>query len=115
MSNDYRCGWLEKDTRHSINRAKERAGLNEKRAIKMMSLARKRGITSENCTWSIDRKFLESRSNQDQVAVAYNGYCYILDRLTMNCLTLYRLPKHFGKKKKVMYQNRYDLYEEMYA
>lgn len=41
------CGWLEDDSQHSIVRAKERAGLNEKRARKMMELARQRGLRSD--------------------------------------------------------------------
>ncbi len=92
-------GWLEEDSKHSVRRAKERAGLNKKRAIKMMNLARTRGITSEECRWSSDRAFLESKSSDEVVAVAFNGFCYVLDRATMNCITMFGLPKCFGKKK----------------
>ena len=92
-------GWLEEDSKHSINRAKERAGLNKKKALKMMDLARTRGITSEDCTWSLDRTFLESRTSDEALAVAFNGYCFILDRTTMNCITMFKLPKRFGQKK----------------
>ncbi|MDD3139928.1 MAG: hypothetical protein PHX08_13265 [Lachnospiraceae bacterium] len=67
-------GWLMEDSRHSMMRAKERAGLNRKRAIKMMELARHRGITSGNCKWSCDRRFLESKSSDTTIAVAFNGY-----------------------------------------
>lgn len=92
-------GWLREDSVHSINRAKERTRMNRKKALKMMEMAKKRGITSEECTWSLDKKFLECRSDADTVAVAYNGYCFIMERGTMNCITMYKLPKHFGKKK----------------
>ena len=92
-------GWLEEDSQHSIERAKERAGFNEKRARKMMSLARNRGIRSQDCRWSVDRKFLESKCNEEVEAVAFNGYCYILERQTMHCITVFALPKDFGKKK----------------
>lgn len=93
------CGWLEEDTQHSLVRAKERAGLNEKRARKMMDLARQRGIRSEECRWNVDKEFLESRSNDEVEAVAYNGYCFILERMTKHCITVFVLPKDFGKKK----------------
>ena len=73
--------------------------MSRKKALKMMELARKRGITSEECRWSLDKKYLESRSDADVIAVAFNGYCFIMERSTMNCITMYRLPKRFGKKK----------------
>lgn len=92
-------GWLENDSQHSLDRAKERAGLNEKRARKMMERARKRGIRSEQCRWTVDRTFLESKCNEKAEAVAYNGYCFILQRQTLHCITVFALPKNFGKKK----------------
>lgn len=67
-------GWLEEDSKHSLDRAKERAGLNEKRARKMMDLARQRGIRSEDCHWAVDKIYLQSRSDQDVEAIAYNGF-----------------------------------------
>ena len=95
----------EDNSYHSVNRAKERAGLNHRKAQKMMDLARERGIGSEDCRWSVDRRFLESRTNDVARAIAYNGYCFIFDRTTMNCITMYLLPKSFGKKK-TYYSNR---------
>ena len=86
-------------TTHSIVRAKERAGLNRKKATKMIEVAKIRGIHSEECTWSVDRRFLESRTNDVTFAVAYNGYCFIYLRENQKCLTMYRLPKNFGQKK----------------
>lgn len=107
-------GWLTEDSVHSYNRAKERGGMSRKKAFKMMSLARERGITSESCRWSLDRNFLARRTNEVSLAIAYNGYCFIMDRMTMNCITIYPLPKHFGKKK-TFYKTAYEgFYEEMY-
>ena len=91
--------WSEENTIHSINRAKERAGLSRKKAEKMMNLARTRGIGYEGCRWSLDRMFLINRSNEVALALAYNGYCFIFNRETAECITMYPLPKHFGKKK----------------
>ena len=84
---------------HSYKRAKERAGLSRKRAERLIELARVRGIECDDCSWSLDRHFLEHKSDEDTKAVAYNGYCFILDRETLSCITMFDLPKHFGKKK----------------
>ena len=92
-------GYDDCNSRHSIERAKERAGLNEKKAVKMIELARKRGIDSTGCKWSLDRNYLEKRSDGSTIALAYNGCCYIFDRTSMKCITMYVLPKWFGKKK----------------
>ena len=32
-------------------------------------------------------------------AIAYNGFCFIFDRETNTCITMYGLPPYFGKKK----------------
>ena len=106
MNENKYYGWLEEDSLHSVRRAKQRAGLNKKKALRMMELAKTRGITSEECSWSKDRKFLENRSNEDSIAVAYNGYCFILDRPTMNCITMFKLPRCFGKKKTYYKENK---------
>ena len=99
-------GWLEEDSKHSIRRAKQRMGLNRKRAQKMMDLARHRSLRGEDCKWSLDRKFLEEKSSEKTEAVAYNGYCFILDRDTMHCITVIPLPKCFGKKKTFYTENQ---------
>ena len=109
--------WTEENSYHSIGRAKERAGLSRKKAEKMMNLARERGIGFEDCRWSLDRTFLLNRTNEVAVALAFNGYCFIFDRETCNCITMYLLPKTFGKKK-TFYQSgkrKTNRYELMYA
>ncbi len=84
---------------HSYNRAKERAGLSRKRAERLMGLARQRGMGYEECKWNIDRKYLRNRYGEGSKAVAYNGFCFIFDTESLECITMYPLPKHFGKKK----------------
>lgn len=118
MSNTIYREWMEENSNHSIGRAKERAGLSRKKAEKMMSLARERGIGFEDCRWSLDRMFLLNRTNDMAVALAYNGYCFIFRRNTADCITMYPLPKHFGKKKTFYGEgknSRYEGYELMYA
>lgn len=95
INNDF----LGYDTYHCFLRAKERAGLSRKRALGQINLARERGIRSDDCRWSQDKKYLISRTNGENEAVAFNGMCFIFDRKTGGCITLYKLPKHFGKKK----------------
>ena len=100
------------NSRHSYKRAKERAGLPKKRADRMIELARERGIESEDCTWSLDKQFLEHKSDEVTKAVAYNGYCFILNRQTLVCITIFELPKHFGKKKTFYSRNNKDYVSE---
>ena len=85
-------------TIHSIERSKERLGLNERRAEKVIELAIKRGKKSVDYTTSRERKYLEKHTGLASYAVAYNGYCYIINNDGF-CVTLYELPAWFGKKK----------------
>lgn len=90
-------------TDHSLKRAKERTGMNRKRAGRQVELAFERGLRSSDCSYSIDRKFLEHKSDRKKgvEAVAFNGVCYILDSINGRCITLFPLPNGFGKKKHV--------------
>lgn len=84
-------------TLHSLERAKERMGMNEKSAIKEIERALERGKTAEEFT-SWERNYLSKEAKGDCRAMAYNGYCYIF-KSDDTCLTMYRLPVWFGKKK----------------
>ena len=84
-------------TFHSLERAKQRAGLNERRACKMIDLALTRGKTAAFFS-SWERDYLENTAAENTTALAYNNYCYIVSD-TGRCLTMYPLPKWFGKKK----------------
>ena len=84
-------------TIHSLDRAKERAGLNEKRAYKMIDQALRRGKSAEDFT-SWEKSYLEGESKSNTTAIAYNNFCYIINENGF-CVTLYPLPAWFGKKK----------------
>ena len=84
-------------TVHSVERMKERAGLNERKAYKMLELAVERGKTADDFT-SWERDFLLSESKNDRTAIAYNNYCYIMGDNGF-CITMFHLPSWFGKKK----------------
>ncbi len=86
-----------KATNHFIDRAKERAGINEKKAERMISLALERGKTSEDFT-SWEREYLKREEHDNCIAIAYAGFCYIFT-YQRDCLTVYQLPTWFGKKK----------------
>ena len=85
-------------TVHSIERSKERLGLNERRAEKTIQLAIERGKDYKEFNSSRERKYLEQHTNSEVYAVAYNGYCYIIGNSGF-CITVYELPVWFGKKK----------------
>ena len=72
---------------------------------------------AEACRWSLDRSYLSKRTDEAVVAIAYNGYCFIFDRKNYACITLYELPKWFGKKKVFYYADKTEkiVFEEDYA
>ena len=85
-------------TTHSVERAKERMGVNEKRAVKDIQRASDRGKRADAFS-SWERDYLDRHSADDSLAIAYNGFCYIFDTNAKICITLFRLPEWFGKKK----------------
>ncbi len=85
-------------TDHCAERAKERIGIKKKKKTeRLVHLALERGVTAETCKRSADRKFLEDRSRNNTQAIAFNGCCYIMDKETLSCVTIYKLPNWFGK------------------
>ncbi len=85
-------------TLHVIDRMKERCNIKSLRsAEKNIALAMKRGKRAEDCT-SWERSYLSHEAYDGCFAVAYNNYCYIISD-TGYCITLYKLPAWFGKKK----------------
>ncbi len=84
-------------TKHSVVRMKDRLGVNERKAKKRISDAIKRGLRAEAFS-SWERSFLTKEAHGDCTALAYNGYCYIVNDDNI-CVTLYPLPAWFGKKK----------------
>ena len=85
-------------TYHSIDRAKERAGLNERKATKMIELALERGKSASDFS-SMEKSYLDSEGYDGCTAIAYNNFCYIVNENGI-CVTLYPLPAWFGKKKR---------------
>lgn len=81
---------------HSIVRAKERLGYNEKSAIKQIGRALERGKTAEQFK-SCERKYLENIGDQTTYAIAYDNFCYVIGNDGI-CVTMYALPEWFGKK-----------------
>lgn len=84
-------------TKHSVEKAKERLGINRKYAEKRITDALRRGKTAESFS-SWERSFLEQEGKDGCRAVAYNGFCYIVGPKN-TCVTLYPLPSWFGHKK----------------
>ena len=85
-------------TLHSIDRAMERCSLkNQRSAEKNINRALHNGKRAEDYT-SWERSFLSKEAYDNCVALAYNGFCYIINEYGA-CVTVYSLPAWFGKKK----------------
>ncbi len=82
---------------HSLTRAKERAGLNERKAERQISRAMRDGKPADAFS-SWERSYLEKEAYGDCTAIAYSGFCYIVNSNGF-CVTMYPLPAWFGKKK----------------
>lgn len=108
-----------KATLHSIERAKERIGLNEKKAHRKINLALERGKDSTKFS-SYEKKYLERISKNDCKAIAYDNFCYIVNHEGF-CVTIIPLPDWFEKKKNfdgkttIKNQKKYVNYYERYS
>ena len=92
-------------TLHGMERMKERHGVkNEKSVNKLVALASERGKRAEDCT-SWERTYLYAHSCDSCVAIAYGEYCYIIGDNNI-CITIFRLPIWFGKKKQYVGKER---------
>ena len=86
-------------TYHCCGRMEERAGVTGEDANRMAHNAVLHGKTSETVKGSDERKYLSEKSSEDIIALAYNGFCFIVRREDQLCITMYALPNWFGKKK----------------
>lgn len=85
-------------TFHGSVRAKERCNFkNQRTTEKQVKLALQRGKRSNQFT-SWERDYLDNESRDDCTAIAYNNFCYIVNAAGV-CVTMYRLPTWWGKKK----------------
>lgn len=84
-------------TKHSVDKAKERLGVNKRKAEKRIVDALTRGKTAADFS-SWERSFLEQEGRDGCRAIAYNGFCYIASPFA-TCVTLYPLPSWFGRRK----------------
>lgn len=85
-----------KNTKHSIERSKERKHLNEKRAKRDAWLAWTRGKDFSYFT-SLEHEYLLDRTDGGIIGIAYAGFCYIFS-IDGTCITLYELPEWFNNK-----------------
>lgn len=84
-------------TYHCMERAKERAGLNEAETIKLIDNAREKGKGAGKFH-SKERTYLCNRSSDGKKAIVYNNYCFIFKDNGI-CITMYPVPDWFGKKQ----------------
>ena len=85
------------NTIHSLNRAKERAGMNKDRANRFMDLAYNRGMTAGEMPWR-ERCYMESKEKEaSSTAIYYNGYIFIWGNDEVS-ITLFHAPEWFFEK-----------------
>ena len=84
-------------TRHSIQRARERLGLHEKRAQRVIELAYTRGKRIEDFRGG-DCRYLRSLCEEGLDPVVYQGAIYIFSADGV-CVTLYPVPRWFGTRR----------------
>ena len=84
-------------SKHSIERARERAGLTEEQAARFIRKASERGRTAEEMPRR-EREYMErAETVTNSRAFFYNGYFFIFS-LDGVCKTLYETPAWFGRK-----------------
>lgn len=84
-------------TLHSIIRAKQRFGLSESQAKKVINNAFYRGKTAKE--YSFEQKdYLSNIEQRGCVPIVYNNYCWIFSKDYSTCITVYALPHWFNEK-----------------
>ncbi len=86
---------------HSIERAKERIGINARTAEHVMRNALERGKDKTDFGWRQQNWLTAKETACGCRALIYNDYCFIVNQYDL-IVTLYKLPGWF------MQANRYD-------
>ena len=84
-------------TRHSLEMAHERLGLNEKKARRNIELAYTRGKRTDAFRGS-DLRYLMARCEEGCVPVVYQDAIYIFNPEGV-CVTVYQAPRWFGSRR----------------
>ena len=83
---------------HGIRRVRERCGVKNNAAAEMNIMrAIARGKCAEDFS-SWEHTYLKSEAHDGCIAIAYNGFCYIVNSKGI-CVTVHTLPQWFGKKR----------------
>ena len=84
-------------TLHSIERAKDRIGMNPRAAEHFMRNALERGKDKSMFSCEQKRRWLEAKESAcGYKALVYNGHCYIVTQENV-VITLYELPVWFTR------------------
>ena len=86
-------------TMHSIERAKERAGINARAAEHLMKNALERGRDKAFFGWKQQNWLISKEAACGCRALVYNDYCFIVSQEDV-VITLYELPEWFTPKKR---------------
>ena len=82
-------------TKHSIRRARERAGINKTAAAKMFERAFIYGKTAGDMP-TRERRYMEERTEAQKLVTYYNGFCFFFSNDGI-CITMYHAPEWFCK------------------
>ena len=103
MSIQDRMEQLEQESRavelsyHSIQRARERMGLNASSAERIISRAYVQGLGSEDFTAS-EKDYLKRKGVSGAQIKVYNGFCCVFSDSAV-CITVFKLPGWFGRRQ----------------
>ena len=82
---------------HSIVRANERTRYSGDTAVRFIENGLQRGKAADEFSQD-ENRYLKRASNRGCTALAYNGFCLIVNG-EGKCVTLFPLPAWFGKKR----------------
>ena len=91
-------------TLHALQRTNERTGFNRKTSERFISNAIERGKGAEDFI-DRERHYLLQAVEEDKKALVYNSYCFIVSSSNI-CITMFPVPKWFGKKKNFIGKNK---------
>ena len=86
-------------TYHSIERAVQRACMNEDAAVEFIGKAENRGLGADDLPTK-ERKYMEKLKKPGSYPVYYGGYLFILGEGGHNCITMYAAPEWFFRTER---------------
>lgn len=99
-------------TSHGLERGRERRDFNKQKMKREFLFALRNGKSAEDFCGK-RRNYMLAKQDRGCYALAYNGFCFIVSS-EGECITMYKLPEWFLKKKTIFYGSEED-YNEYFA